>query len=343
MKILFLATMPAIEASTRFRVLQYFAALRSAGHEPLLSPFFQETPGGTASRVARGLLARAHDLWTASDYDLVVIHRELLPHAWNHAVRLLDGRVPILYDFDDAVFLASQAGWRGRIAAPDSTRSLVDAARLVFAGNDYLAEYARRSHARVEIVPTVVDTTVYRPLEGVRNDLPLIGWIGSPSTAAYLEPIVPILDDLARSFPFRLRIVGVDRPIRLDRVEVESPPWHADHEEEFFRDLDIGLYPLSDDKWALGKCGLKAIQYMACGVASVSSPVGVVREIVRPGIDGLWAEHGNGWRDALAWLLGAPEKRAMLGASGRVRACEHYSLSVTTPRVLSAFERTISS
>ena len=307
--------------------------MRAAGWEPSLSCFFDEG-GGRASRLARGFARRGADLLAAGKFDVVVVHRELFPHSLNRSIPLFAMRAPIVFDFDDAVFLPSQTGWRKHVAAPESTRRLVESSALVFAGNAYLAEYARKFSSRVEILPTVVDTDVYRPAVRPPREVPVIGWVGSPSTFRYLESLLPLLDKLARSFRFRLRIIGAGRPLKLENVEVESPPWRKEREEELFNDLDIGVYPLTDDPWARGKCGFKAIQYLACGVASVASPVGVVRDIVVDGVGGLWASSATQWTDALVHLLRTPEDRARLGVAGRLRACESYSLAAATPKVL---------
>lgn len=338
MRILFVSTNPAVrEASTRYRIDAYFDALRAAGHEPVMSTFFPEAQGLRAARYLRGFARRANDLRRAPRFDLVVVQRELLPLAWNAPVHALRRLAPIVFDFDDAVFLPSRAGWRGVLARPASTRSLVDAAERVVAGNEFLASWARQSHERVEVIPTVVDTDRYRPSER-EDDVPVVGWVGSPSTSKYLEPILPILDDLARSFRFRLFIVGARRPIRLANVEVESPPWSADAEVEQFRSIDIGLYPLANDTWAHGKCGFKAIQYMACGIPSVVSPVGVVSKIVRPEVDGFWAETPAQWRDAIASLLESADRRKQVGQAARAHAVRSWSLVTTTPRFIASLE-----
>lgn len=351
MRILFLATLPETEASTRFRMLQYFPALRAAGHEPVFSSFYPSPlcrarhPGGAliekVQRLVRGFAARARSLAQVDEFDLVVAHRELLPHGWNHLAPLLARRSPLVFDFDDAVWLPRDRGLRGMIAARSSTKWLVAAATQVVAGNEYLAAYARRWHDRVTVLPTVVDTTRYHPRPRPPGDdgLPVIGWIGSPTTYPYLRPLLPLFDELARSFRFRLRIVGAGEPVRLEHMPVETPDWRLAAEEQLFGELDIGVYPLDEDTWSQGKCGFKAIQYMASGVPSVVSPVGVVREIVRHQVDGLWARSRTEWKDALARLLTDEGERRRMAAAGRPRIETLYSLQAVTPRYLDVLER----
>jgi glycosyltransferase involved in cell wall biosynthesis len=44
--------------------------------------------------------------------------------------------------------------------------------------------------------------------------------------------------------------------------------------------------PLPDSPWERGKCGYTLVQYTACGVPVVASPVGVNRELVEPELNG---------------------------------------------------------
>jgi glycosyltransferase involved in cell wall biosynthesis len=337
--VLLLTTNAEIEASTRYRVLQYVPALRAAGHSVTFSPFYPQAKGPLVRKWLGGFASRAKAFAHAGDYDVVLVHRELLPFGWNQLAPLLATRTPLVFDFDDSIHLPSTTGWRGAVSTPRSTRRLVESAARVFAGNAYLADWARTYSSAVDIVPTVVDTELYRPRMREPRDVPLVGWVGSPSTAKYLDVVVPILTELAKSFRFRMRIVGAGRPIAVEGVEVESPPWRAAGEHELFDDLDIGVYPLTDDPWARGKCGFKAIQYLACGVASVSSPVGVVADIVRDGRDGLLARNPREWKDHLAELLGSAAARARFAESARARAVESYSLRAATPLFIGGLER----
>ena len=337
MKTLFLCSNPRTEASMRFRVLQFLEPLSRAGHEAVVSTFFDEQKSRWPVRVARGVARRARDLGTAVTADRIFVHREAFPLSLNLYARGLRSSTPLIFDFDDAVHLPV-GGWRGRLARPQSTGNLIARADLVFAGNEYLAEYAARHSRHVRIVPTVVDTDRFAPAPRRAATKPVVGWVGSPSTAKYLEPLLPILDKLGREHEFTLRIVGAGRTWRLEHVEVENRTWSLENEVSAFQELDVGLYPLVDDAWSRGKCGFKAIQYMACGVPFVVAPVGVVADIVRDGVDGLWARTESEWAERLTALLKGPELRLRLVTEGRRRAVTHYSVGALAPAWIQALE-----
>jgi glycosyltransferase involved in cell wall biosynthesis len=339
MKTLFLCSNTRTEASMRFRVLQFLPHLERAGHEPTVSSFFDECGGPWGLRVARGIARRVRDLATGLTVDRVFVHREAFPLSLNAYVRALPDSTPLIFDFDDAVHLASH-GWRGRVARPASTGGLISRADLVFAGNEFLAEYAAEHSRRVRIVPTVVDTDRFSPVSRSPRKRLVVGWVGSPSSARYLDALLPTLDALGRELDFTLRIVGAGRAFSLQHVEVENRRWILDDEVNAFRDLDIGVYPLADDPWSRGKCGFKAIQYMACGVPFVVSPVGVISSIVRDGTDGLWARSPADWLDRLRALIREPDLRARLVSEARRRAVSQYSVAALAPAWIHALEHT---
>ena len=342
MKVLLLCTNPRVEPSMRFRLLQFLEPLRAAGHEVTLSTFFERRPPGFAGYpwlAVRGIGHRAVDLLRARQVDRFVVHREIMPMSFNQYVHLLPKGTELIYDFDDSVFMhTSSSGWRSRLAQPESTRLLVERAAVTYAGNEYLAEYARKFCSNVRIVPTVLDTDRFAPAAKPTRAKPLVGWVGSPSTAKYLDLVLPALEQVAKHTPFTLRLVGAGRDFSVPGVEVDNRAWREDEEVGAFQELDVGLYPLVDDAWSRGKCGFKAIQYMSCGVPFAVSPVGVIQEMVRDGVDGLWAQTSSQWVDTVTTLLTEVSLRERLVASARARAVEKYSVRALAPEWIRGIE-----
>lgn len=332
-------------ASSRLRTFQYAGPLAERGIAVDVLPFFDDAylrrlyagapaRGAVASAFGRRL-AQARAARTA---DLVWLEKEALPWLpWPAERALLPGRVPLVSDYDDAVFHRYDLHGNGAVRALLGRKidRVMAASALVMAGNAYLAARAERAGARrVEIVPTVVDTDTYAtdPLPSP-DGRSRIGWIGTPSTwAAYMAPMLPMLTALAAETGARLRIVGGGKGVAA-HPEVESLDWTEAGEAVMIRGMDIGLMPLDDSPWSRGKCGYKLIQYMACGVPVIASPVGVNAEIVEHGVNGFLATTEAEWRGALTTLLADPGLRAGMGRAGRARVEARYALKVWAPRV----------
>jgi glycosyltransferase involved in cell wall biosynthesis len=330
----------------RFRLEQWEPWLRREGIEIRWSPYADAAltrllpRGGALAGKARGVLAallrRLREAWRAGEFDLVYVFRETALFGPGLAERLLALRgVPFVFDFDDAVwvrYVSPANSYLSYLRFPGKTRAVCRLARHVIAGNPYLRDWALRYNPRVTVVPTTIDTEKYRPRTPRANGVPVIGWTGSYSTEQYLALVKPVLERLRRRFAFRVVVVG-GSGFAAEGVEVEHRPWRAASETEDLADFDLGLMPLPDAAWEQGKCGLKALQYMALGVPAVVSPVGVNREIVRDGENGLLADDADAWEQALARLLADAELRARLGAAGRRTVERDFSAAVHAPRV----------
>lgn len=329
-------------ASSRLRTYQYLPALKAHGIDvdvqPLLGAGYLRDlyAGRRPSRidVARDYLRRLRVLLTSRRYDLLWIEYELFPRLPALAERLLSAAgVRYAVDYDDAIFHRYDLK-RGPVHA--LMKSKIDVvmrlSSLVVCGNDYLAERARRAGApNVQILPTVVDVDRYAMRPTRPTDRPVIGWIGSPSSIKYLEIVAPELQALAAERPIQLRVVGGQ--FALDGVDVECRPWSENSEVREVQGFDIGIMPLADSPWERGKCGYKLIQYMACGLAVVASPVGVNGQIVSHGVSGYLPTSPQEWLDALRTLCHDPMLRERMGAAGRRVVEARYSLSVTGPRL----------
>ncbi len=332
-------------ASTRQRLLQYFPALRAAGFQvdvrPLLDDDYVATLGNGASypipRLFGAYARRFADLRTAPRYGLLWVYAELFPRLPGlfEALAVKAGP-PVLYDFDDAFFHDHERS----ALLHNKLRPLVAGAAAVSAGNIYLGERARRWNDDVAIIPTSVNTDRYVPAASHASTFPTIGWIGSPSTWTYVRPLLPTLASLCGSGRARFLAVGAGREAEGDRFDgMEIRAWSEEREIADVQAMDIGIMPLPDEPWARGKCGYKLLQYMACGLPTVASPVGVNAQIVRDGRTGILARSENDWRTALRHLIDTPVDRTRLGAAGRARVVSDYSLATWAPRVVDLFQR----
>ena len=326
--------------SQRFRIEQWTPLLEAAGIAVELKPFADRAllerlylPGGALAKAARLLGASLRQLGRAcgaSRYDALVVHRAACltgPALIERA--LAAGRAPLIYDFDDAIFRlhtsASNRGF-GWLKFPGKTTAICRASDSVVVGNAYLAEYARRHNPRVTIVPTSVDTERFAPLaERAPGPRVVVGWTGSSTSQTHLEQFAPMLRELvARRPQVELRVVS-DREPDLAGLPITWRRWSAAAEVDEIGAFDVGIMPMPDDEWARGKCGLKLLLSMAMAQATVSSPVGVNREIVRDGENGLLAASPDAWLAQLARLIDDAGLRQRLGRAARATVVADYS------------------
>ena len=362
-RVLALSPIPEEGAGCRFRIAQYIPYLASVGIEVTLNSLFTPEffrlvykPGHYLRKAVTfaGLsLARLDALRDVGRFDLVFMYREMFPIGPAVIERLLTrrGHPPVVFDFDDAIFLPSVSDANrliGALKQPHKVASIIRHSDHIIAGNDYLAAYARRFNPAVTMIPTCVDTTrfkpsasIARPADGVRAE-PIVGWIGSPTTAGYIRTLAEVFRRLRRDHPFSLRISGIGDPPTIPGISIDNTPWTLGREVELFNTCDVGVYPLADDEWSKGKCGFKAIEFMACGVPVVAAAVGVNREIVQDGVNGFLASSDDEWVEKLGRLLADPELRRRFAAAGRSTVEQRYSLQVNAP-TLAATLRAVAS
>jgi glycosyltransferase involved in cell wall biosynthesis len=268
------------------------------------------------ARLPRGRLERRALFASARQFEGVLLHRKIL-NVWDAFwLRRLAGTV--IYDFDDAVMYSNREDGRICRIRSGRFRRAVALSRLVIAGNEYLAEHARRYNAHVEILPTGLDVGAYSlPTPREKDGLIRLVWIGGGSVLKHLRRIVPALEELGRRFPrVRLRIVS-NEFLDLQSMPVERRPWSRQTEVTDLLSSDIGLAPLTDDPFTRGKCAFKILQYQAAGLPVVASPIGVNEQYVRDGVTGFLVRGLSQWVDRLAALIENPDLRLALGHAGR--------------------------
>lgn len=344
-KILLLSRYSRLGASSRVRSYQYLPYLEAHGFQVVVVPllgddYFKSLYTGSGKRLRSILdayLQRFRYLLTSYSYDLLWIEKELFPWlpAWAESLLSTLG-VPYLVDYDDAIFhrYDLHPNRLVRFLLGSKIDVVMRRATLVIVGNDYLAKRSRQAGARrVEIIPSVIDLKRYPLMSRSEHTVFTIGWIGSPLTARYLHLIRPALAEVCQGGKGRLVLIGSGQ-IEFTDVPTEIRPWSEETEVADIQSFDVGIMPLPDEPWERGKCGYKLIQYMACGIPVVASPVGVNEQIVENGIDGYLCKTTTDWVNALTILRDNPELRAKMGKAGRIKVEKKYCIQVTAPRLV---------
>jgi glycosyltransferase involved in cell wall biosynthesis len=330
--------------SQRYRFEQFEPALRAAGIEVEYAGaltveeagvFYGAQGPAQKTRVAGRALARR--LWSLAPrmvrprFDVVFVQREafFLFNEW--AEWLAHLQAPVVFDFDDAIWLHAVSEANRRFAFLKNVGKIPRIVRLahtVLAGNDFLAGWARAHSTNVHVIPTCVDTDRWTPGAKPVDGPVIIGWSGSPSTIAHLRLALPALERVKARLGDRVRIrVMGDASFRHAPLGVVGEAWRPEAEIPFLQALDVGLMPLPDDEWSKGKCGLKALTSMACGAAVVMSPVGVNPAIARDGEAALLPRTEDEWVAAVSRLVEQPDLRHRLARAGRARVVDAYSVA----------------
>ena len=334
-RVLALTKYDARAASTRHRFLQFTPGLRDRGihleHRPLFSDRYLERKLSTGRagprEIGSAYLERVLQRRSLGAFDLVFVYLEALPYLPGWCERLLLRNIRYVVDMDDAIFhqydLSPNPVVRRLLGR--KIGALLRGARAAVVGNAYLEAYARRHQPATEVIPTVVDTEEFYPSARTRaaGEAPLrVGWIGSPSTSVYLELLERPLRSM--SGPREFRIVGAPHYPRTEPW-MQAVPWDKAIEVEELRSFDVGVMPMFDNPWAQGKCAFKLIQYMAVGVPVIASRVGANRQVVTEDC-GFLVSSEEEWTRALDTLGANRALRELMGARGRERVVERYSI-----------------
>ena len=337
-KVLGLALYGPLAASHRIRLGQYCDGLTEAGIElnvqSLLGNEYLRSrfQGGTLPilHLLGAGLDRIRLLLSRKKFDIAIVHCELFPFlpGWLEQAAL---NIPFVYDFDDSFYLRYRTGdlaWLNPVLGRKFDYFMRGAA-LITAGNSYLATYASRFNANVTVLPSVVDTARFVPNAHLESSIFTIGWIGSPSTATYLQSLVAPLQMLGRERRLKFVVIGGKAPY-IEGIEVVEFQWSEDTEVDLINTFDVGVMPLPDDEWTRGKCAFKLVQYMACGLPVVASRVGANIDLVTQDC-GFLVSTADQWVDAIRQLWEQPLMRTKMGVSSRKRVVDYYSLQSNLP------------
>ena len=353
MKILFLFPYPVGQAaSQRFRFEQYFQLLSEKKIDYDIAPFMSlktwrkfYKKGFIALKMYAlviGFFKRFWKLISVSKYDYIFIHREVFPigpPVFEWIISKVLGK-KIIYDFDDAIWIPNSSE-SNRFFSPLKTHSNVFPickwSYKVSVGNDYLLRAVQPHNKNVSLNPTTIDTIGYHNRLSEHNgDNMVIGWTGSHSTNKYLTPFFEVVKKLKQKHDFTMIVISDEIPTENQEL-FEFVKWKKESEIEDLLRFNIGVMPLTHDPWSEGKCGFKALQYMALGIPALVSPVGVNEQIVDDDINGYVCRDQSQWFDKLTYLLENKDKIKKMGSRAREKIETHYSVKSNASNFIHLF------
>ncbi len=314
-------------ASTRIRALQYIPFFEAQGYNVMHIP---RVPLRLSNLVSKYTVFPVLKRWYSlkivlailfGKWDLVFIQRIFISE---YLLKTLNKHsIPIVYDFDDAIYINPK-----RPENREKTANMIWYSDKVIVSTEYLNEFCRSCGQMPMIIPSPVETDRIRPSKNQQDQIVTIGWIGSPWTSGFLELIEKPLQRLTEKYEFRFLTVGAKSDYKILGINHVAKPWVFEDENENIGHMDIGLMPLPDTDWTRMKGGYKLLQYMSAGIPCVASPVGINQSIVKPGENGFLASTEDEWYLTLEKLLIDRELRIELGINGRKDALESYSREV---------------
>jgi glycosyltransferase involved in cell wall biosynthesis len=354
-KVLFVCPYPEnVAPSQRLKFEQYYNHFREAGfdldHKSFISASFWKIiyKKGYLFQKAfytiAGYFRRLITLFTLSRYDIVYVHLWVTPFGppfFEWLYRTFSKR--LIYDIDDLIYLGNVKSKAhplvGIIKGIKKPLYLMKAADHVITCTPHLDKFVRRYNNNTTDISSTINTSVYIPKTDYKTEGKfIIGWSGSYSTSKYLHLLDDVLKDLAKQYDFELVVMG-DEQFQLDGVQVRAIAWKEEYEVEVIRKFDIGLYPLPNEEWVLGKSGLKALQYMALGVPTIATAIGTIFRIIQDGENGFLAKDNSEWKQHLISLIIDQKLRESTGRNAADTVEKNYSVKANKDTYLAILQQ----
>lgn len=335
--------------SQRYRFEQYLDFFKSKGFDWELSEIITQKddvvfygPGKYLQKawiLLKSIFLRLRDLNRANKFDVIFIQREALLLGSSWFEKQFYKKNQVIFDFDDSIWLLDTSPENKKfefLKNPDKTRINITHAHCVIAGNSFLANYAKQFNPNTVIIPTTIDTDFHIPKPELRNkDKVIIGWSGSISTLKHFELVIPALKEIQKKYPGKTEIHVIGQgSYTHPYISIINKNWSTATEVDDLNCFDIGIMPLPNDEWVKGKCGLKGLSYMACGIATIMSNVGVNPEIIHHGENGFLASTQQEWVDCLTQLIENADLRHKMGTAGRETVVKNYSVNANKDKYL---------
>ncbi len=335
----------------RYRHEQYLTYLEENGFQCDLSPLLSQkgdeifySKGSIIKKIVVGvnaLLKRLKDLRRAHKYNVIYVYRDAFFFGTYFEKAFSRKKAKLIFDYDDAIWLMDKNENQGifnLLKKPKKTSKIISLADEVIVGNNYLATYAKQFNDNVQQIPSTIDFSKYGIVKKPQKKV-CIGWTGSFSTIKHFEIAIPALKIIKEKYgsDIYFKIIG-DPSYENKELKIEGVTWKSETEAEDLSELDVGLMPLPDNEWSRGKCAMKGLQYMALGIPTIMSPIGINADIINDGKNGFLASTMEEWVEKLSLLVEKEELRRTLGTEGRKTVENDYSVEANKDKWLKVFQ-----
>tara|TARA_B100001013_G_scaffold332653_1_gene249045 strand:- start:3494 stop:4591 length:1098 start_codon:yes stop_codon:yes gene_type:complete len=327
----------------RFKYEQYLDHWKENGYEITISSFtdlrlwqvlykegffLKKMYGGF-----KGYFTRLKDIFKLPFYDIVYVFMWVTPLGTTLFERIIRAlSKTLIYDFDDSIYLQRKVTNSSIVdffKGSNKSNYLIQKSDHVVVNSPFNKKYCMDLNFRSKctFIPNCLDSEKFIPSNTPnRSSLVTIGWTGTFSSIPYLNLLRNVFIQLSKRKEFKLKIIG-NFEYKLKGVDIEVIRWNQDTELEDLHSFDIGVYPVSKDEWALGKGGLKALQYMAIGIPTVATDYGAVSSFIEDRMEGLLVNNDNEWLTCLEELISNPDERERLGRNARSKLVNNFSVT----------------
>lgn len=280
-------------------------------------------------------------LFLARKYKIIFLQRATLPFGLERILAKINPN--IVFDIDDAIFMSDkeEVGLIARIKGYTKSKevaSILKVSRLAIVENEYIRDYVKKYCSNNILIPGPIDTERFFLKEKSAQEEVVIGWIGSPSTAVYLDMLKDVFRMLAKNFEVKIKLIGAGI-YKLEGIDIINVPWAYDTEVAELQSFDIGVMPMPDNEWTRGKLGCKMLQYMAVGVPAVVSHTPTNAEVIIDGKNGFLINSQKEWLEKMSRLIKDHVLRQETGLCGRRTVEDKFSVLVNAPKLKEALEK----
>ena len=334
MKILFLTSGPIQLASTRVRVTQYFKYLNEKSYQCKLIVPFKDRSFVLLSKLLY-LMHWLKIIFYALTAKVIFIQRNLFSIKELNLIKIINRK--IIFDFDDALFVNhSDKNYKDNTKQKLLLASTLKNVQQVIVSTNYLKDYAKQYNKNIVVIPSVIDTDEYtiKNYSLKNNNKIILGYTSSVWNLYYLQLIKNALKNIFKKHNNVCLEIISGKDFYLDGVKIINKKFKIAGHVKALQNFDIGLEPLADDSWTRGKAGFKGLEYMACGIPTISSPVGINVNKIQDGVNGFLANSENEWFKKLSLLIENYDLRKKMGLNGRKMVEQYYSLKKTVPKFI---------
>ncbi len=336
-KILYFTKYTEAGSASRYRSYQYFPYFKKEGYTIECKPLFPskyiqilyEENRKSILTILFHYCKRFFQILFLKKYDIIFIERELFPFVPYFIEKwLLRNKKNIILDFDDAIFHIYDQTKNPVIQKllGSKINRLVKLADVVITGSPYLTNTLRKYNPNtIEIPTSIVFENYNKPIIATSRKTFRIGWIGSGTTSCYLSIVTEAIRRIQTKYDIELFLIGFNKKDLhlLDGINYKLENWNSETEVPLLHSFDIGIMPLADEPFEKGKCGFKLVQYMACGVPTISTPLEANVKINRNSKN-LHANSTTEWEACFEKVINEKIYFKQIVGEENIRIVEHY-------------------